>query len=38
MNAEWSLLVTSWQLSLEAAGHALNTRMTYRKAVETLAG
>src|SRR5512132_1653679 len=37
MDAEWSLLVTSWQLSLEADGHAANTRMTYRKAVETLA-
>jgi site-specific recombinase XerD len=37
MDPEWSLLVTSWQLALEADGASDNTRRTYRKAVESLA-
>jgi site-specific recombinase XerC len=34
---DFAVLVTSWQLSLEADGHALNTRRTYGAAVASLA-
>lgn len=37
MHPDWPLLVTSWQLALEADGASRNTRATYRKAVEVLA-
>ena len=37
MDAEWSLLVASWALSLEADGYSANTRRTYGQAVEYLA-
>jgi site-specific recombinase XerC len=37
VDAEWSLLVASWQLAMEADGDSVNTRLTYRKGVETLA-
>jgi site-specific recombinase XerC len=36
MDAEWQLLVTSWQLALEADGASDNTRLTYRRAVASL--
>jgi site-specific recombinase XerC len=35
---DWAVLVTSWQLALEADGNSPNTRATYRKAVASLAG
>lgn len=37
MDPDWTLLVTSWQLALEADGASQNTRATYRKAVDILA-
>jgi integrase/recombinase XerD len=37
MDAEWSLLVASWQLAMEADGNSVNTCLTYGKGVETLA-
>jgi site-specific recombinase XerC len=38
MHPDWPVLVASWQLALEADGASVNTRVTYRKAVATLAG
>jgi site-specific recombinase XerC len=36
MDAEWSLLVASWQLALEADGYSPATRRTYAKAADAL--
>jgi integrase/recombinase XerC len=36
MDAVWSLLLTSWQLALEADGYSPATRRTYRQAAEAL--
>ena len=37
MDAEWSLLLASWQLALEADGYSPATRRTYAKAAGSLA-